>query len=123
MDLSVDVEKSKLGVVEEDDIYNSTPRRVRDQESEHVEPGPSEVSRSTTGESSLRGLPSEEDSKPRAELEDTEEARKRAIRLASQEEKIYYNPEDDKEPQMSATSYPGQEWNPYGMPEYAWQDE
>ncbi|KAF4460809.1 hypothetical protein FALBO_12406, partial [Fusarium albosuccineum] len=57
-----------------------------------------------------------------AELEDTEEARKRRIRLDSQEEKIHYDPNADSDgevvPQMSATSYPGQEWNPYGMPEY-----
>lgn len=55
-----------------------------------------------------------------AELEDTEEARKRALRVASQEEKIYYDDDEaDRQPQMTATSYPGQEWNPFGVPEYA----
>ncbi|KAJ4321991.1 hypothetical protein N0V84_005038 [Fusarium piperis] len=53
-----------------------------------------------------------------AELEDTEEARKRTLRIDSQEEKIHYDPNADSDgevpPQMSATSYPGQEWNPYG---------
>ncbi|RBR19136.1 hypothetical protein FVER53590_02548 [Fusarium verticillioides] len=56
-----------------------------------------------------------------AELEDTEGARKRTLRIDSQEEKIHYDPNADSDgevpPQMSATSYPGQEWNPYGMPE------
>ncbi|KAH7309137.1 hypothetical protein B0I35DRAFT_94076 [Stachybotrys elegans] len=62
---------------------------------------------------------------PRVELEDTEEARKRAIRLASQEEKILYDPEDDPNhmPVMSATSYPGQEWNPYGVEYGDWKDD
>lgn len=57
-----------------------------------------------------------------AELDDTEEAHRRKVRLDSQEEKIHYNPDEDSDgevpAQMSATSYPGQEWNPYGMPEY-----
>jgi hypothetical protein len=52
------------------------------------------------------------------ELEDTAEARLRTLRLNSQEEKIFYDPEGDI-PKMSATSYPGQEWNPYGEPEFA----
>lgn len=56
-----------------------------------------------------------------AELEDTEDARKRTLRINSQEEKIHYDPNADSDGevpvQMSATSYPGQEWNPYGMPE------
>ncbi|CEJ91461.1 hypothetical protein VHEMI07171 [[Torrubiella] hemipterigena] len=47
------------------------------------------------------------------ELEDTADARQRTIRLESQEEKIAYDPLD-AEPVMAATSYPGQEWNPYG---------
>ncbi|KAF5657524.1 hypothetical protein FHETE_10384 [Fusarium heterosporum] len=56
-----------------------------------------------------------------AELENTEDARKRTLRIDSQEEKIHYDPNADSDgelpPSMSATSYPGQEWNPYGMPE------
>lgn len=56
-----------------------------------------------------------------AELEDTEDARKRTLRIDSQEEKIHYDPNADSDgevpAQMSATSYPGQEWNPYGMPD------
>lgn len=68
----------------------------------------------------------------RAELEDTEDERMRTMRLEAQEEKILVDPyeekqssgnkyrkEDDPEaPQMSATSYPGQEWNPYGIGGY-----
>ncbi|KAH6887917.1 hypothetical protein B0T10DRAFT_562350 [Thelonectria olida] len=62
-----------------------------------------------------------------AELEDTEDAHARKMRLAGQEEKIHYDPDADSDgepaPQMVATSYPGQEWNPYGMPEYGeWND-
>ncbi|GKT95145.1 hypothetical protein Ct61P_12995 [Colletotrichum tofieldiae] len=68
----------------------------------------------------------------RAELEDTEDERKRTIRHEAQEEKILVDPyeelqsggvkyrkeEDPEVPQMSATSYPGQEWNPYGAGGY-----
>ncbi|KAL0776638.1 hypothetical protein CaCOL14_007925 [Colletotrichum acutatum] len=65
----------------------------------------------------------------RAELEDTEDERQRTMRREAQEEKILVDPYEElssggvkyrKEeepadvPQMSATSYPGQEWNPYG---------
>ncbi|KAJ6779719.1 hypothetical protein PWT90_02062 [Aphanocladium album] len=57
-----------------------------------------------------------------AELEDTAEARQRTIRLDGQEEKIAYDPEEEN-PKMSATSYPGQEWNPYGEPGFSdWQE-
>ncbi|TQW12371.1 hypothetical protein IF2G_01102 [Cordyceps javanica] len=49
------------------------------------------------------------------ELEDTAEARQRTLRINSQEEKIAYDPEEEN-PKMTATSYPGQEWNPYGEP-------
>lgn len=63
-----------------------------------------------------------------AELEDTNEAHQRKLRLESQEEKIHFDPDADSDgelpPQMSATSYPGQEWNPYGMPEYGeWNEQ
>lgn len=50
-----------------------------------------------------------------AELEDTAEARQRTLRIDGQEEKIAYDPEEEN-PKMTATSYPGQEWNPYGEP-------
>lgn len=43
------------------------------------------------------------------------------FRSADQEEKIFYDAESgmrgygvEAPPSMSATSYPGQEWNPYG---------
>ncbi|EGX90138.1 hypothetical protein CCM_06557 [Cordyceps militaris CM01] len=49
------------------------------------------------------------------ELEDTAEARQRTLRIDAQEEKIAYDPEEEN-PKMNATSYPGQEWNPYGEP-------
>ncbi|KAK1671967.1 hypothetical protein BDP55DRAFT_696487 [Colletotrichum godetiae] len=69
----------------------------------------------------------------RAELEDTEDERQRTMRREAQEEKILVDPYEElssggvkyrKEeepvdvPQMSATSYPGQEWNPYGAGGY-----
>ncbi|ODA78262.1 hypothetical protein RJ55_05643 [Drechmeria coniospora] len=65
-----------------------------------------------------------ESSGPAAELDDTADRYERRRRLESQEEKIFYSPEDDDDyqPQMSATSYPGQEWNPFGESE-PWQDE
>ncbi|KAG6033413.1 hypothetical protein E4U41_006924 [Claviceps citrina] len=55
-----------------------------------------------------------------AELEDTFGAHERRARLATQEEKIWCNPDDDAHfrPQMKATSYPGQEWNPYEGAEF-----
>ena len=68
-------------------------------------------------------------SKKLAELENTESDSHRARRAANaQEEKIYYDAETGQEGHrggeegdgegdgvmMSATSYPGQEWNPYG---------
>ena len=59
-----------------------------------------------------------EEAAAHVELEDTAEARLRTLRLNAQEEKIFYDPEGDI-PKMSATSYPGQEWNPYGEPEFA----
>ncbi|OAA53301.1 hypothetical protein ISF_08915 [Cordyceps fumosorosea ARSEF 2679] len=52
------------------------------------------------------------------ELEDTAEARQRTLRLDAQEEKIAYDPEEEN-PKMAATSYPGQEWNPYGEPGFS----
>jgi serine/arginine repetitive matrix protein 2 len=88
----------------------------------------SDVSRSTINQQqqSARGKEAADDG-PRVELEDTEEARKRTERLAMQEEKIFCNPEDDPfhMPEMKATSYPGEEWNPYGEASYVadWRDD
>jgi hypothetical protein len=56
------------------------------------------------------------------ELEDTNDARMRTLRLGDQEEKIFYEPEPEM-PKMTATSYPGQEWNPYGEPEFMMGEE
>lgn len=75
----------------------------------------------------------------RAELEDTEEERLRKLRREAQEEKILVDEDniaasssgaaagtaagraDDDKPIMSATSYPGQEWNPYGAGYEEWE--
>lgn len=63
---------------------------------------------------------------PAAELDDTAERYERSRRLESQEEKIFFRAEDaeDYQPQMSATSWPGQEWNPYGEPGFGdWRED
>ncbi|RCI16857.1 hypothetical protein L249_1776, partial [Ophiocordyceps polyrhachis-furcata BCC 54312] len=61
-----------------------------------------------------------------AELDDTAERYMRSRRLEAQEEKIACRVEDveDVVPQMSATSYPGQEWSPYGALGYEdWRED
>lgn len=61
-----------------------------------------------------------------AELDDTTKQYERSRRLESQEEKILFRAEDadDYQPQMSATSWPGQEWNPYGEPGFGdWRED
>jgi hypothetical protein len=136
--LGIDVERSR--VASEEDLYDATPRLKPEERGKLTVSPPSEVSKTSTGESyhhdrlasrnashrSSGPNRSNGTTKSLAELEDTADARQRTIRINSQEEKIYYDPEDDPDraPQMSATSYPGQEWNPYGLPEYAqWTDE
>ncbi|OLN86042.1 hypothetical protein CCHL11_05203 [Colletotrichum chlorophyti] len=128
-----------------DDIYDSTPRLPSGSSPAPVKPiietrtGQSTVSLSSADEASqttshANGNANGSNStmitrgkSTRAELEDTEDERKRTIRQEAQEEKILVDPyeelqsgglkfrkDDDPEaPQMSATSYPGQEWNPY----------
>lgn len=111
--LGIDVEKAQQ--LEEDDLYSATPRKVEN----GVQPTVSRTMSNEQAESSAAGAAHanvKRSNTVMAELEDTEEARKRAIRLASQEEKIFYEPEDET-PKMSATSYPGQEWNPFGEQE------
>ncbi|KAL6856655.1 hypothetical protein J3F83DRAFT_763886 [Trichoderma novae-zelandiae] len=113
-DLGIDVQKAQQLV--EDDLYDATPKVAPSGTEDSHEAESSRAAETKTG-------PTPANTGVVAELEDTEEARKRAIRLASQEEKIYYEPEDD-EPKMSATSYPGQEWNPFGEPEFAdWKED
>lgn len=61
-----------------------------------------------------------------AELDDTAVWYERSRRLAAQEKKIAWRPEDadDYQPQMVATSYLGQEWNSYCEPGYEeWRGE
>ncbi|KAK1580295.1 uncharacterized protein LY79DRAFT_521060 [Colletotrichum navitas] len=133
-----------------DDIYDSTPRLPLGPPSPPVQPiaatttGQSMVSDSSADEAprnathtngGASGAPSTtlaRDKTTRAELEDTEDERKRTIRHEGQEEKTLVDPyeevqsggvkyrkeEDPEVPQMSATSYPGQEWNPYGAGGY-----
>jgi serine/arginine repetitive matrix protein 2 len=126
--LAIDVEKSKQDT--DDNIYDATPRLrqettgnsqgVSDQssanETKQPTPEPKTVPPINTA--------GETDASPPMELEDTADARQRTIRMDAQEEKIFYDPEGDI-PKMSATSYPGQEWNPYGEPEFAtdWRDD
>ena len=144
--LGIDTEKANKNALtsatSEENIYDSTPRQIPSEISPEAtgEAYPKkQISPEVTGETYVKKegeQPSEakEEPKPRpttrdqgvqseemenvVELEDTEEARKRAIRLASQEEKIFYEPEDDV-PTMSATAFPGEMWNPFGEPGYA----
>ncbi|EON97040.1 hypothetical protein UCRPA7_7441 [Phaeoacremonium minimum UCRPA7] len=83
--------------------------------------------------------PANGNGKPVQSSADIFEEMKRKQLLREQEEKIPVNPtepdmhaalaaaakkkDEDDVPQMSATSYPGQEWNPYGGAEYEdWND-
>lgn len=124
--LGIDVEKAQQLV--EDDLYAATPKKMPNGAGKSSEPSAATQTASDEQAESSRAAVGKTITTPAnagvmAELEDTEEARKRAIRLASQEEKIFYEPEDD-EPKMSATSYPGQEWNPFGEPEFGdWKEE
>ncbi|KID82666.1 hypothetical protein MGU_10001 [Metarhizium guizhouense ARSEF 977] len=119
-DLGVDIAKAKQH--HDDDIYDATPRLAKAENDE--EPKVHEISRKVSEDSLSEKSKSKEVPKTTtqftAELEDTAGAHQRRVRLASQEEKIWLDPQDDPNylPQMSATSYPGQEWNPYGDPDF-----
>ncbi|WQF89623.1 hypothetical protein CDEST_14637 [Colletotrichum destructivum] len=148
--LSVNVQKANQETP--DDIYDSTPRLSSGPPPPPAKPivstatGQSMVSDSSAdeaprnathvnGNANANGAASAalaSGKSTRAELEDTEDERKRTIRHEAQEEKILVDPyeelqsggikyrkeEDPEVPQMSATSYPGQEWNPYGAGGY-----
>lgn len=124
--LGIDVEKAQQLV--EDDLYSATPKVVPAVAGDASNPPAASQSASdeqaeSSAMAAAKAVVVPANAGAMAELEDTEEARKRAIRLASQEEKIFYEPED-YEPKMSATSYPGQEWNPFGEPEFAdWKED
>lgn len=124
--LEVDVQKANNDA--EDDIYDATPRVTKDATGESS--APSQVSRLTSGdaregEEKAKAVAKTDATQHTAELEDTEDVRARTMRLDAQEEKILYFPDEEgEEPTMSATSYPGQEWNPYGEPEFGdWRDD
>lgn len=140
--LNIDVEKSKQDT-DSENIYDATPRLkqettgnsqgVSDQSSKQPTPeGNNKVAPVVAAEPTVivpvpadksSVPPRENETSPPMELEDTADARMRTLRIGSQEEKIFYDPEGDV-PKMSATSYPGQEWNPYGEPEFAdWRDD
>ncbi|TKW56643.1 hypothetical protein CTA1_3267 [Colletotrichum tanaceti] len=142
--LSVNVQKANQETP--DDIYDSTPRLSSGPPPPPAKPivstatGQSTVSDSSADEAPRNAIHANGNASgtasttlasgknTRAELEDTEDERKRTIRHEAQEEKIlvdhyedlqsggikYRKEEDPEVPQMSATSYPGQEWNPYG---------
>lgn len=125
--LAIDVDKSKEDV-DDNNIYDATPRLkqeatggshgVSDQSSTNDNKQP------TPETKKVEPPPAKEtEASPPMELEDTADARMRTLRIGSQEEKIFYDPEGDV-PKMSATSYPGQEWNPYGEPEFGdWKED
>ncbi|KAK2590271.1 hypothetical protein QQS21_012052 [Conoideocrella luteorostrata] len=123
--LGLDVAKAKQN--SDDDIYDATPRLNKENAGES---GKMRDLERSISDDSISEKPKKEEqiktTKIPAELEDTAGAHARRTRLAAQEEKIWCDPEDDPnfQPQMSATSYPGQEWNPYGDPDFTdWKDE
>ncbi|KAG5964589.1 hypothetical protein E4U58_003131 [Claviceps cyperi] len=97
-----------------DNLYDATPRMNMNHDGKNTRQGHSEDhdSGATTATKTVHAA---------AELEDTFGAHERRIRLAGQEDKIWCNPEDDVDfrPPMAATSYPGQEWNPYEGVDFA----
>lgn len=104
-----------------DASHETTPRLKQDPTgSSH---NTSEISKSNTGSSLTSVGGGSKAADVHMELEDTNPARMRTMRMDGQEEKIFYEPEPEM-PKMTATSYPGQEWNPYGEPEFMnWQDD
>ncbi|KAI6778141.1 uncharacterized protein J7T54_007187 [Emericellopsis cladophorae] len=121
--LNVDVAKSNK--VDEENIYDATPRlhQNRTGASDNSMSGSATSGRKVPVTSVKDAEQAKRDDPPMMELEDTAAARMRTLRLNSQEEKIFYDPEGDV-PKMSATSYPGQEWNPYGEPEFGdWKED
>ncbi|KAG9253981.1 uncharacterized protein F5Z01DRAFT_655644 [Emericellopsis atlantica] len=122
-DLNVDVAKSNK--VDEENIYDATPRldQNRTGASDNSMSGSAMSGHKVPVTSVKDAEQAKRDDPPMMELEDTADARMRTLRLNSQEEKIFYDPEGDV-PKMSATSYPGQEWNPYGEPEFGdWKED
>ncbi|KAJ6442346.1 Chromosome segregation in meiosis protein 3 [Purpureocillium lavendulum] len=134
--LGIDVDKAKK--LTEDNIYDATPRLNNNSGGGSHKQRPAKLSRAVSGETiDSQGEVKEhavvvhdgddgDNEGPTAELDDTADRYERSRRLESQEEKILYKPEDQEDflPQMSATSYPGQEWNPYGEPGFGeWKDD
>ena len=128
-------EEPKPKQEEEENLYEATPQLKAAQtsgsrdtsdvsgETGAVATDTKATEESETVKSKTGDKPDEPSGSFAMELEDTADARMRTMRLDSQEEKIFYDPEGDV-PKMSATSYPGQEWNPYGEPDFGdWRDE
>ncbi|KHO00395.1 uncharacterized protein MAM_01173 [Metarhizium album ARSEF 1941] len=120
--INLGVETTKTEQHRDAGMHDSTPRLAQDYNGEGYEaPG---VGRKASPDSPEEQTNSQGVSRTTtrftAELEDTAGAHERRVRLASQEEKIWLDPQDDPnyQPQMSATSYPGQEWNPYEDPSF-----
>jgi hypothetical protein len=123
--LSAEADRPKH--VDEENIFDATPRVKQQETGDSSSQGISEVSRATTVDTVARTkskgkgkadaaqdpVAAARGSSHTAELPDSSEEYQRTMRLQSQEEKIFYEPEDEA-PKMVATSYPGQEWNPYG---------
>lgn len=125
-DLSVDTDiKPQAGkVTEAKTITSPQTQDVKADKAESKNLEEIRPSTSATNASDKTEGPSKPKTSFAAELDDTEEARKRTLRLEAQEEKIHYDPQEDAEPQMSATSYPGDEWNPYGEVAFGdWKDD
>ena len=98
-DLTGDGERIKTTVLNRDpspDLYDASPRQSRG-----------------------KGIESVTNRGPHSNSSTEQELERQRILDHAREEKIYYGEggvnmdEEDSEPSMSATSYPGQEWNPY----------
>ncbi|KAG5951458.1 hypothetical protein E4U53_003041 [Claviceps sorghi] len=104
---------------DENNLYDATPRMKADSNSNSNSNNDRPDEQAVSSQDGLVGqeqrVPGAPPAGASAELEDTFGAHERRRRLATQEEKIWCNPDDDAhfQPRMAATSYPGQEWNPY----------
>lgn len=141
-------EASRVRDDDDDDLYDATPRthstalqsaRTGDSQGS-LDSRNILAPRHNTNGSASGGADSGREGSTRAELEDTEEKRKISMRREAQEEKILYDPNEEDgpsalsgniktgdmdgndprkgAPHMSATSYPGMEWNPYASRPY-----
>ncbi|RDL31501.1 uncharacterized protein BP5553_09710 [Venustampulla echinocandica] len=106
------------------DLYDASPRLPIQGGHANREPGDLAVNTNLSSTIEAQRTPTKTSHSGAAGIEDTPPDRRLAM---AQEEKIVYDGDaadtgdaqnDDAPVTMSATSYPGQEWNPYGMGNY-----